>query len=169
MSLIAMSNNRTIRLSQTNKIQSTMSASSDDQGPCDQETEMPSSPLPQMHESNSTTSRAEVRNCCVCEMSADDEITVTAVFLETEIGPMPDISTKYRKHQFACDQCIYRCARLDILTAHKRLHDVRFREAFDSRLAQKEVIRSHGALNAQEPKHIDSNDTSVARDGRNKS
>jgi hypothetical protein len=101
-------------------------------------------------------------------MSADDEITVTAVFLETDIGPMPDILTISRKHLFACDQCIYRCARHDILTAHKRLHDVRYREMFDSIIAQKDVIRtgSHDALNAQGPKHIDStaSGTSCAND-----
>jgi hypothetical protein len=102
-------------------------------------------------------------------MSADDEITVTAVFLETEIGPIPDTLTKSRKHLLACDQCIYRCARHDILTAHKRLHDARFREMFDSIKAQKDVIRSHDALNAQGPKHIDSTGTSGAHDGRKKS
>ena len=97
-------------------------------------------------------------------MDADDEITVTAVFLETDIGPMPEIGNQSRKLQFACDKCTYRCAREDILTAHKRFHDDRFRQTFVLLKAKQEQNSK-----ADEFQQDDSKNASGAHDGRKNS
>jgi hypothetical protein len=70
--------------------------------------------------------------------------------------------TQSRKHLFACDKCIYRCARNDILIAHKRVHDDRFRSIFDRLKAKEDEIRRINELNAPRDVNMKSTDSSAA-------
>ena len=44
---------------------------------------------------------------------------------------LPVTRLQSRQRPFACDECGYRCARDVVLTAHKRLHDAKFRRTHE--------------------------------------